>query len=221
MPAPSRPRSCHRERDRYDRGCRSCCRPTKRRRRCSTSARSSGRTWGEPPAGTTRATSSESSSDGGGLSVARAHDKSYFARTRTHFDSVTLAPYDAQIAAIRSSTPHPVGASESIFAMLAQHSPRSGDPAVVPQGHQRGHRRVGGGQRDDRQPDRAPAHQDLRLQQPERDTRRPGSARRGQGRAHSGRDHHRDPQPANSSTRRGRPAVKGSPPLCEGKGERR
>jgi zinc/manganese transport system substrate-binding protein len=46
--------------------------------------------------------------------------KTYFARQRTHFNTVSLKPYRALIATIRARYPGtPVGASESIFAMLA------------------------------------------------------------------------------------------------------
>ena len=58
-------------------------------------------------------------------------------------------------------------------------------PLLLPQGHQRGHRRDRRRQADHRQPDQGPRHQDLRLQQPERDPRRASSARRGQGRSTS------------------------------------
>ena len=47
-------------------------------------------------------------------------DRSYFRARRTYFDTVALAPYHAAIAAIRADfAGTPVGASESIFAMLA------------------------------------------------------------------------------------------------------
>jgi zinc/manganese transport system substrate-binding protein len=47
-------------------------------------------------------------------------DSSYFAARQTNFNTVALQPYHAAIAAIRSKyTGTPVGASESIFAMLA------------------------------------------------------------------------------------------------------
>jgi zinc/manganese transport system substrate-binding protein len=47
-------------------------------------------------------------------------DAGYFERQREHFDTVALAPYHAVISAIRSRySGTPVGASESIFAMLA------------------------------------------------------------------------------------------------------
>ncbi len=47
-------------------------------------------------------------------------DAAYFADQRTTFDTVALAPYDALIASIRAAyAGTPVGASESIFAMLA------------------------------------------------------------------------------------------------------
>ena len=47
-------------------------------------------------------------------------DKAYFADQRTRFDTVALKQYDSLIAAIRSKfAGTPVGASESIFAMLA------------------------------------------------------------------------------------------------------
>jgi len=47
-------------------------------------------------------------------------DKAYFASQRTRFDTVALKQYDSLIAAIRSRyAGTPVGASESIFAMLA------------------------------------------------------------------------------------------------------
>jgi zinc/manganese transport system substrate-binding protein len=47
-------------------------------------------------------------------------DRGYFAARAAHFITVTLRPYHALIAAIRSKyAGTPVGASESIFAMLA------------------------------------------------------------------------------------------------------
>jgi zinc/manganese transport system substrate-binding protein len=47
-------------------------------------------------------------------------DAAYFAERRRHFETVALAPYDAAIAAIDSRyAGTPVGASESIFALLA------------------------------------------------------------------------------------------------------
>jgi zinc/manganese transport system substrate-binding protein len=47
-------------------------------------------------------------------------DKAYFARQRTRFNTVALKQYNATIAAIRAKySGTPVGASESIFAMLA------------------------------------------------------------------------------------------------------
>lgn len=47
-------------------------------------------------------------------------DRTYFARQGRHFETVDLARYDAAIAAIRTQYGGtPVGASESIFAMLA------------------------------------------------------------------------------------------------------
>ena len=47
-------------------------------------------------------------------------DRQYFARQLVHFDSVSLRSYDAAVAAIRTRYGGTaVGASESIFAMLA------------------------------------------------------------------------------------------------------
>jgi zinc/manganese transport system substrate-binding protein len=47
-------------------------------------------------------------------------DRGYFARQRTRFNTVALRQYDALIAAIKAKySGTPVGASESIFAMLA------------------------------------------------------------------------------------------------------
>ena len=47
-------------------------------------------------------------------------DKAYFSQQRTYFNSVALKPYRAAISAIKSKySGTPVGASESIFAMLA------------------------------------------------------------------------------------------------------
>jgi zinc/manganese transport system substrate-binding protein len=47
-------------------------------------------------------------------------DAGYFARQRTHFDTVSLAPYHSLLASIKATYGGtPVGASESIFAMLA------------------------------------------------------------------------------------------------------
>jgi zinc/manganese transport system substrate-binding protein len=47
-------------------------------------------------------------------------DRSYFARQAASFDTVALKRYDATIAAVRARYAHtPVGASESIFSMLA------------------------------------------------------------------------------------------------------
>jgi zinc/manganese transport system substrate-binding protein len=47
-------------------------------------------------------------------------DRQYFAQQQQHFETVDLAPYDATIAAIKAKyRGTPVGASESIFAMLA------------------------------------------------------------------------------------------------------
>jgi zinc/manganese transport system substrate-binding protein len=47
-------------------------------------------------------------------------DKAYFAQRRTHFNTVALKAYHAAIAAIKATySGTPVGASESIFAMLA------------------------------------------------------------------------------------------------------
>jgi zinc/manganese transport system substrate-binding protein len=47
-------------------------------------------------------------------------DSSYFAQQKEHFEAVDLATYDATIAAIKDKYGGtPVGASESIFAMLA------------------------------------------------------------------------------------------------------
>ncbi len=47
-------------------------------------------------------------------------DKAYFSQQRTHFDSVALEPYQAAVSAIKSKySGTSVGASESIFAMLA------------------------------------------------------------------------------------------------------
>ncbi len=47
-------------------------------------------------------------------------DRAYFAARREHFETVSLAPYDAAIASIHARySGTPVGASESIFAMLA------------------------------------------------------------------------------------------------------
>jgi zinc/manganese transport system substrate-binding protein len=47
-------------------------------------------------------------------------DSAYFTQQEHHFDDVALGPYDAAIAAIKSKySGTPVGASESIFAMLA------------------------------------------------------------------------------------------------------
>jgi zinc/manganese transport system substrate-binding protein len=47
-------------------------------------------------------------------------DRTYFSRRQRHFETVTLARYDSAIAAIKTTyAGTPVGASESIFAMLA------------------------------------------------------------------------------------------------------
>ncbi len=47
-------------------------------------------------------------------------DSAYFAQQRTRFDTVALQRYNATIAAVKATYPGtPVGASESIFAMLA------------------------------------------------------------------------------------------------------
>jgi zinc/manganese transport system substrate-binding protein len=47
-------------------------------------------------------------------------DSAYFTRQEARFNTVTLKPYDSAIAAIRAKySGTPVGASESIFAMLA------------------------------------------------------------------------------------------------------
>jgi zinc/manganese transport system substrate-binding protein len=47
-------------------------------------------------------------------------DRNYFSHQASHFDTVGLKQYDATIAAIRARySGTPVGASESIFAMLA------------------------------------------------------------------------------------------------------
>ncbi len=47
-------------------------------------------------------------------------DTGYFARQRTEFDTVALKPYDSLIASIKATYGGtPVGASESIFSMLA------------------------------------------------------------------------------------------------------
>ncbi len=47
-------------------------------------------------------------------------DRAYFTERQAEFDTVALRPYDAAIAAIRAKyAGTPVGASESIFAMLA------------------------------------------------------------------------------------------------------
>jgi zinc/manganese transport system substrate-binding protein len=47
-------------------------------------------------------------------------DRAYFKAQAAHFEHVSLGPYDAAIAAIRAKySGTPVGASESIFAMLA------------------------------------------------------------------------------------------------------
>jgi zinc/manganese transport system substrate-binding protein len=47
-------------------------------------------------------------------------DRAYFTAREDHFETVSLAPYDSTIAAIRSTyAGTPVGASESIFSMLA------------------------------------------------------------------------------------------------------
>lgn len=57
-------------------------------------------------------------------------DASYFAARKTQFDTEALKPYDDAIAAIRSKyVGTPVGASESIFAML---SPALGLDLVTP-----------------------------------------------------------------------------------------
>ncbi len=47
-------------------------------------------------------------------------DRAYFAQRREHFETVSLAPYESAIVAIRGKySGRPVGASESIVAMLA------------------------------------------------------------------------------------------------------
>jgi len=58
-------------------------------------------------------------------------DSAYFARQRTRFNTVALKQYDATIAAIKARySGTPVGASESIFAMLA---PALGLNLITPQ----------------------------------------------------------------------------------------
>ncbi len=58
-------------------------------------------------------------------------DSAYFARQRTRFNAVALKPYNATIAAIKTKySGTPVGASESIFAMLA---PALGLNLITPQ----------------------------------------------------------------------------------------
>jgi zinc/manganese transport system substrate-binding protein len=55
-----------------------------------------------------------------GFSKADPADRAYFARQLTSFDAVALKQYDSLVAAIKAKyTGTPVGASESIFAMLA------------------------------------------------------------------------------------------------------
>ena len=85
-------------------------------------------------------------------------DRRYFAARAARFAAVALRQYDALIAAIRARyAGTPVGASESIFAMLCPGArPEPGHPAVVPEGDQRGNRGLGGRQADHR-PTRSPA----------------------------------------------------------------
>ena len=57
-------------------------------------------------------------------------DSAYFTAQATHFDTVALKPYDDLIAAIKAKyAGTPVGASESIFAML---SPALGLDLITP-----------------------------------------------------------------------------------------
>ena len=120
---------------------------------------------------------------------------------RAHFDTVALRPYDAAIAAIRAKyAGTPVGASESIFAMLA---PALGLNLITPYSFLKaiseGTDVSAADKADDRQPDQRPPDQDLRLQQPERHPRRAGPAGGGEGRAHPARHDHRDAGPADAT----------------------
>lgn len=70
-----------------------------------------------------------------GLTRLDPRDKAYFARLRTQFESSGLARYHAVIAAIRAHyAGTPVGASESIFALL---SPALGLRLITPPGFMR------------------------------------------------------------------------------------
>ncbi len=97
-------------------------------------------------------------------------DSVYFTTQATHFDTVALKPYDDLIAAIKAKyAGTPVGASESIFAML---SPALGLDLITPPSFLKA---ISEGT-EVSAADKAtidgqisePPDQDLRLQQPER-----------------------------------------------------
>ena len=127
-------------------GRRSCSRPIRARRRCSTSA-----SWSASPtaatrtAGTTRPTCRQVIGElVHDLQQLDPADAAYFAAQQTQFETVALADYNATIAAIKAKyAGTQVGASESIFAMLAPALGLDSDhAALVPEGDQRGHRRL-------------------------------------------------------------------------------
>ena len=83
-------------------------------------------------------------------------DAAYFKQQKARFETRGLAQYKRLIATIkRKYHGVPVGASESIFAPLAQAlGLEAADAAVLPEGDQRRHRADRARQDDDRPPDR-------------------------------------------------------------------
>ena len=128
------------------------------------------------------------------LKTVDAADAAYFDQQGQLYRTAGLKDYRDTIAAIRLRYAGvPVGATESIFAYMANGGRPGPDHAArVPEGDQRGNRPQRGRQGDGRPADRHQVDQGLRLQLPEHHPRRELLGRQGQGPEDPGRRGHRD-----------------------------
>ncbi len=131
------------------------------------------------------------------LQAIDAKDAAYFAARRAAFDTVALGQYHALVSQIRATyAGAPVGASESIFAPLADGlGLRLITPPTFLEGDRGGHRPDRGGQGDRRSAAEGSPGQGLRVQLAELDSRRAGDREGSPCREHPGDDRDRDARP--------------------------
>lgn len=122
-------------------------------------------------------------------------DSGYFDQQNQQFLNQSLSSYHSSIANIKAKyAGTPVGASESIFSPLSDALGLNLiTPPGIPQGNQRRHRSIVGGQGDHRPPDLHQGDQGLRVQQPKQHPRCADPGRRGQTARHTNHDCDRDP----------------------------